>query len=383
MVPDPANASDGADPGSESEPTGSGPGSESASGSGTDAGVVAGHRSAWLFGVVAIALGDMALRFSEYLAGERDAQFNTAEVWWPLAREVLAGGAPYLAHWDNKPPLFQFVNVGVAALSGGNLTLYLLAFWLLVGVANAATAVLLWRWLAGRGFERAGLVAALVYVCFLTVGNGHQIDPRPFANCCLVYGFVTTDRYRSGAAVAAAGLLTQFALLALPVVLWYRIRRSGMAATRYALGFWMAGGAVLVASFGAVALRWGGEAALAGVRYSYLSAGRYAAIYTDAGQSLLGNPAVWAYEEWQTLRAQAFWLACAGVAVFAWYRRWEGYRTPLVPAATLAFVVLSLPRVIRHGGVYSLLPFAMLAPLSALGLCALLAERVAATERRR
>lgn len=44
-----------------------------------------------------------------------DVTGDVQNVWLPFAKAVLSGGEPYVAAWDNKPPLFHFLNIPFAA----------------------------------------------------------------------------------------------------------------------------------------------------------------------------------------------------------------------------------------------------------------------------
>jgi hypothetical protein len=318
--------------------------------------------------VFGVALSDTGFRIIEYLFDRRSPPVNVTEVWWPLAQSVLDGGELYLSHWDNKPPLWELLNVGVAFVSGESLTVYMILFWLLVGVANAIAALLLWHLLSNRGHHTAGMFAALAYVSFLGIANGQQVDPRAFANVLLVISFIASSRYLSGTAIAGAGLLSQFATFAIPPLLWYQLKTTTDDRLRYAAGFCLSGVALVGVSFGIVAVVWSPDAAITGFQYSYLSLSEYTMGYVERGLSAAGNPVGWAFYEARTVRDHVMWYTFGALAVWGWYREADGYRGPFIPATACAVALLSAPRLIRQGPLYRFLPFVLLMGISALGV---------------
>lgn len=111
-----------------------------------------------------LCFGKAAVRYVQ-VGSPEDLFFDAREVWYPLSQAVLAGERLYVDVPDNKPPLFQFLNLGVAATDA-----YVPTFLFLLGLANLATAVLVYRWYASHDDPGVDVLAAFLLVLALPVG---------------------------------------------------------------------------------------------------------------------------------------------------------------------------------------------------------------------
>ena len=72
------------------------------------------------------------IKYVRYRSGNVALISDVTNIWKPLAFEVLSGTKLYAgletATWDNKPPLFEFLNI-VIGMTGS----YELVFWYVSG----------------------------------------------------------------------------------------------------------------------------------------------------------------------------------------------------------------------------------------------------------
>ena len=311
---------------------------------------------------------DMIHRFLLFTMGYRSRRDDVTQVYFPMARGVLGGGDLYIVQWDNRPPLFQFLNIGVGATGE-----YMLVFYLLLAVANTVTAYLIYRLTSKHYLENVGLLAAILYIFALPIAGGVVIGARPFANILLLASLIVTSPMTIGLFLAAAALFHQYAILATPAVLLYHHIFNTKNIDVMWLGRFTVAGLITVSlSYAFVAVIWGSDSLIAGIRYTVLGAGEY--VTQERPHSIISNPVIWLGNEWETVRTQSLYYIFSGVAIYAWYRRRSG-RNPKhddvdysVPVFVVAVVALSLPRLIRNAQLYRLLPLPFVMILSAVGL---------------
>jgi hypothetical protein len=300
----------------------------------------------------------------EYGAAER--HFDVRVVWEPLAEVVLGGGRLYLgAAVDNKPPLFELLNVALA-LTGR----YYLLFLLLVGLANGAAAVLLYRFLRLRGLGREGVVAGLGFLTAVPLLNGTVVNVRSFALVGVLVALQVRSAWHRGAAIVTATLFSQYAMLAIPVFLYDGLRANDdRPAGAWTLEFGLAGAVVLLLSFGLVALLWGTESATAGVARSFGSFFTYSTKQGTTIRSPLSNPVLWLGYVYDTALRVSFVVIPFLVGL------WRVVRNP-TPVRTWGFqlllaglaVALTLSVFVRALPFYWLLPLPFYAALAAIEL---------------
>jgi hypothetical protein len=312
--------------------------------------------------LIGIALLQIVVPIVFVVIDGRPLQGNARNVWFPMAETVFDGDDLYLDQWDNKPPLFQFLNLAVYSTGA-----YVPAFFLLLGAANGLTAVLIWRFC--RYFEQStvGLIAAIIFLGTLPIANGLQIDPRQFANVALFVALLTSRALIAGVAIAVAGLFTQFSVLAIPVVLLVARLRDRLTG-RWFVTFGLAGVATVGLSFAAVSMVWGPTAAEAGFRYSFFSFSQYVGGYVERGIGLLGSPIGWGFYQYDLVVTNVFWVVLIIVGLTTLVNSTSRRRRNLVLVSVVATVLLMLPRVIRSGNVYLMLPLPFISILAAFGL---------------
>jgi hypothetical protein len=214
------------------------------------------------------AIVQTVTRYLRIQFGEAEWDPNFANVWRPLSQELHTGASLYTnGMGDNKPPLFELLNFLVGGLPNQGFV-----FLFLVGIANGLTALLLYRFVSAKYPDWFGLVAASIWLLTLTQVNGTHINVRSFALVgilCALY--VDSERaFIRGAAIAVAGLFSQYALLFLPVLAWDSVRELAIKKRiRWLTVFGTGGLLILVVAFSVVGLIWGSRAALAGLYWSY------------------------------------------------------------------------------------------------------------------
>lgn len=250
---------------------------------------------------MAVAMMQMLfVYFQKHVRSIREPAGNVVNVWQPFVKEVVAGGQLYIAHWDNKPPLFQFVNI-FAELTGS----YHLTFYVLLGIANGIGVLLLWRVTDRYTTYGVGLIAAFLWLSILpTVST--QIDPRQFALLFIFAALLVESPFLAGVSIATGGLFAQFTAFAIPGVLLVRLydtRDFGTAGlTVKRVGIFMLGATLMtIGVYLSVALLWSTEAAITAIEYTIFDAGSYVNQYNERGLSLFGDPIAWVYKEYRLL----------------------------------------------------------------------------------
>lgn len=107
-----------------------------------------------------------------------------ARHWWmPLSEAVFSGVPLYVGSAiDNKPPLFEFLNLIIAAAGH-----YTLIFLVVIGVVNGIVAGLVGTWVKRNYNLIAGVLAGLLYMSVLPVINGYHIGVRQFGIVGILY----------------------------------------------------------------------------------------------------------------------------------------------------------------------------------------------------
>lgn len=148
--------------------------------------------------------------------GAAELNPNFINVWMPLSETVRRGTGLYLdGAADNKPPLFQLLNLALS-FTGEHIAVFLV----LIGLVNGLTAALLYRYLNIHHSRAAGLLGGLLYLLSLLLVGGNEINVRSFAALGLMAALVLRPEILRGAAVGAAGLFSQYAIFAIPVFVW-------------------------------------------------------------------------------------------------------------------------------------------------------------------
>lgn len=238
-------------------------------------------------GLLFLALAQSIYRYLQLTIGKQVLFVDARAVWKPLAYDVLNGAPLYVgATVDNKPPLFQFINIAVAWTGA-----YDLVFTLLIGVANGAAAILLWRLLARENQSRAGVIAGLLFLTVVPVVNGLVINVRSLALPFLMGAFLTQNPSQRGAGIAIAGLISQYAVLSIPVAVYDRYKKQDADINRWILVFAISGISVVALAFLIVLPLWGLESMISGLYWSFGVVGQYAGRTTK--HTLLGTPVLY------------------------------------------------------------------------------------------
>lgn len=289
-------------------------------------------------------------------------------VWYDLA-SVVANGTPLYtgAAVDNKPPLFELLNVG-AYLTGE----YVLTLVLLVGLANGLAAVFLWRTVSVRGYPRTGALAALLFLLTLPLVDGTVINVRSLAVAGLLFALATRSPAAGGVGVAVAVLCSQHAVFVCPVVAYDGYVRAGRS-RQWLVRFAGAGLLVTTLAYGSVLVTWGWESLVGAVGATVGTAAPYLLSY---GPSVFVSTGTWGrhtlrmhLQLWVVLALALWGLGRVLVAVRG--RPWTAWEAPHLLVALL--VTSSLPLVVRPFVTYWLYPLPAIAVLGAFGADAVLA----------
>lgn len=243
------------------------------------------------------AVTETAARYLQVQFSAVEIHPDARVVWRPLAEAVLRGNPLYVREAvDNKPPLFEFLNIAVAGTGE-----YVAVFLLLVGLANGFTAILLWQLLTHHHHNLLGALAACIFLIAAPLVKGHAINVRSFAILGMLLALSCDRAVLRGGLVACATLFSQYSIIIAPVLIYDGFKSSLTHSRRrgYQWMIWFSISAigVGVGSFGLLYVLWGSESLIAGLYQSFGVAGRYFTVY---GPSLWVNTDVWAT---YTLRA--------------------------------------------------------------------------------
>ncbi|SFG91668.1 hypothetical protein SAMN04488063_3288 [Halopelagius inordinatus] len=231
---------------------------------------------------LAATLTQASVRYFRLLVGSVDPHPDAALVWRPVAKAVLDGAPLYVEPaTDNKPPLFEFLNVLLATTDA-----YQFAFLSCVALANGLSAVLLYRLFARSSMRTTGAVAAGAFLLALPLVKGHAINVRSFAVCAFFVALTLRRPGLRGAAAAASILFSQYLVFGVPVVVWYGLhrRQQRRSVRTWFVRFAVAGGSLVLVTYGAVLVLWGVPSFVGSVYWSTGLAQNYFTAY---------GPSVW------------------------------------------------------------------------------------------
>lgn len=216
-------------------------------------------------GLLALALFQAAEQYLRAVIGRNDLWADAANVWLPLAEHVAAGNPLYVgAAVDNKPPLFQYLNLAVYETGE-----YVLVFYLLVGLANGLAAWLLYQWVSDFARRETAAIAAVLFLAALPVVNGTIINVRSFALVFVLLAVRARPAAAQGAFIAVAGLFSQYAVFGIPVLLYQRYAADALGWRSFAR--FCGAGLVVVALAFAPLLWWGVDSLVGGVEWSFFA----------------------------------------------------------------------------------------------------------------
>ncbi|MGZ0747484.1 hypothetical protein [Haloparvum sp. AD34] len=335
---------------------------------------------AWPLAFLLTGLGLAFGRYGDLRWGNAAPNPDVTRMFYPIASRVASGATLYgpgLA--DNKPPGWQLANVA-AAVAGE----YTLGMLLLVGVANGATAALLWYWLDDAGAPGVAVASGVLFLLALPLLGGNTINSRPIMVAFVLLGLVASRPAVRGLAVAAAALVNAYAAAFVPVLLWAVWRDAGRTDgswVRAVAAYLFAGATLGVGTFAAVGAIWGLEAASAALHWSYgvplLPGVETSAVHPDAtspgsylaGTWLITQPGRWLMYT-GTVLAQLFPLV--PLAWLGWIHR-DRLEAAAPDAALLALSLAAalFPLLFRSYEQYWLVPLPFVAVLAATGVVAL------------
>lgn len=312
-------------------------------------------------GLLSLSLIIASIRYFRLLVGSTEIHPDARLSWRPLATAVLDGVPLYLPPaTDNKPPLFEFVNILVMETGS-----YVFVFLVLVSLLNGLSAVLLFRFFAQQDRRAVGAVAAAVFLVAVPVVRGHSINVRSFAVCGFLAALCLSRPSHRGGALAAGALCSQYLVFGVPFVV-YDSLLSGRSLQTSLRGIVAAGVAVVAATYGALLAVWGWPSLRASLYWSAGVAGEYFTAY---------GPSVWIGERaWVTYTSSMLgrtWpllvVAAVGAVVLGsrLVRGEASYEERFTLGATFVFGSLLLVRPYTTYWMYSL-PW--IAALAAFGI---------------
>jgi hypothetical protein len=291
---------------------------------------------------------------------------DLTEVWIPFAECVVSGGQMYLCKGDNKPPLFHFLNVSFAATD-----FQLLLFFLTMALANVVAAFLVWELCRRWGYERIGFASALIFAALMAAMTS-RVNPRHYAMLFLLVALLSRTPIRAGVSIAVAGLFSQFAVFAIPAIVYLNIDIRDIEWSW--VGQFIGSGLTVVAiSFGLVAAVWGVEASVAGFEDSFIESGEYVAGYNERGLSLYGAPVAWVYKLYRLLD-DYLWLVI-GATIGSYATLAHNSKEKFGKALVLTALLTSVPFTIRPAGVYVVLVAPFYVVLFTVGIQVLLESK--------
>ncbi|MFH5800807.1 hypothetical protein [Haladaptatus sp. CMAA 1911] len=304
-------------------------------------------------------------RYARIQSGTQLPHIDVRCCWRPLAEAVLAGKPIYVRPAiDNKPPLFELLNITVAATGH-----YLLVFFVLVGLANAVIAILLWRICKQHDASHIGLVAGLLFLTSVPVAGGTVINVRSFATAGILLSLSVSNPAARGANIAVAGLFSQYAVFAIPALAYDRLRELDReSGIKWLASFTFAGLGVVAITFAFVYVVWGETSFNGAIYWSFGAAEKYTT--NPVVPSLIGDTSQWMSALYREALNHFVLIVPAVIVVQLVLFTRDAKRPTLstnVPVMTTAFLVVSmiLPLFVRAYRAYWLYPLPFLALLAA------------------
>jgi hypothetical protein len=296
---------------------------------------------------------------------------NLINRWLPVAEAVQAGTPLYLGvAADNKPPGFMILNQLLSRYE-----FYKLALLILTGLSIGISAVLIVKILSTRFEFSTGVIASGLFILTLPLIEGYIINPRQFALVGILWAVWKRSPVKKGIGVAIAGLMTQYAILFVFVLIWDLIIRQE---SKYMLLpslilYILSGLAVVALAFGIVTVQWGWDAALAGFYWSF---GINLGVVSPGIATSVSGYSMWSIERpvvWGgMLLFRLGWLApMLGLAAVALWKVIITDQFNQAKILVLSCVVLMIPLLVRPYTEYWILPLPFLCSLGGLGLLTL------------
>lgn len=313
--------------------------------------------------LLALALAQSTYRYLQLTFGKQSLFVDAGTIWKPLAYEVLSGTPLYVAPAvDNKPPVFHLINVAIAATGS-----YDLVFTLLIGVANGLAAILLWRFLAQAGRPRAGVLASLLFLTTIPVVNGVVINVRSLALPFLIGAFLTRDPRWRGAGVAVAGLISQWAILTIPVAVYDKYKTSGSDLKEWFLIFSVSGLTVVAVAFLLLLPLWGWKSLINGVYWSFGVIVQFAG-KTTRHHTFTGTPLLYMGTLAKTTLDSLIVTVPSAVLGYLTIREILDGKWGIEHLCLLLFVALAFQFLLRSYPIYWMYPLPFLCGVAAVGI---------------
>jgi hypothetical protein len=190
-----------------------------------------------------------------------------ARHWWmPLSEAVFSGVPLYVGSAiDNKPPLFEFLNLIIAATGH-----YSLIFLVVIGVVNGIVAGLVGTWVKRNYNLIAGVLAGLLYMSVLPVIDGYQIGVRQFGIVGILYAMCASKPAKNGIGLAIGGLFTQYVTLAIPVFMYKMYNDGSVELRMHYIRFLSSGLATALFGYIIVGIIWGRRSVVNALMNTYM-----------------------------------------------------------------------------------------------------------------
>lgn len=273
-----------------------------------------------------LAVAEAVIRYLRIQIGTAELHPDVTINWYPLAEAVLSGTSLYVqGATDNKPPLFEFLNL-IVALTGN----YVAVFLLLVGLTNGLVAILLWRLFARSHHSTVGAFAACIFIMTVPLVKGHNINVRSFAILGILLAFTYNRAILRGGSVAGAALFSQYAFIIAPVVVLDGIRSiSRQQISQWIFWFSVSVLGVGISSFSLVYFLWGWESLVGSLYWSIGVAERYFTVY---GPSLWVTTETWATYTLQNVTRLLPILLAATLGIIFTLHTFNQYRNNETPS---------------------------------------------------
>ncbi|GAA0255423.1 hypothetical protein ACFFQF_16635 [Haladaptatus pallidirubidus] len=306
-------------------------------------------------------------QYARIQSGAQQPHVDVRCCWRPLAEAVIAGKPIYVRPAvDNKPPLFELLNIAVAATGQ-----YLLVFFVLVGLANAVIAILLWRICAQHDASRVGLVAGLLFLTSVPAAGGTMVNVRSFAIAGILLSLSVNNPIACGTSIAVAGLFSQHAVFAIPALAYDRLRELDReTGVKWLASFSLAGIGVVAVTFAFVYAVWGQASFHGAIYWSFGAAEKYTT--NPVVPSLIGDTSQWMDALYREALKHLGLIVPAVIVVQLTLSARDAERPALstnAPILTTALLALSmtLPLFVRAYRAYWLYPLPFLALLASIG----------------
>lgn len=326
-------------------------------------GAMANSIAKWTVRVFAVfAVLWASVRFLQIRYSDQDLLHDAGTIWLPLAENIFKGGQLYGELPDNKPPLFQFVNL--VTYGSGEYVLFML---LLVGLANGI--IILLTGYHFRRKSRPGTAVIAAIACFLLIAPlGTIVNNKSLGTAILLSATLTASPITIGFLFAGAIGMAQQLIIALPAVIWYQTKRHEltMSDIKLTITITFVG---LTVQYLAVWALWGWNSLVAGIEQTIFVVFDYslASSQFQTNGGVLSSPTLWLRRISDVMLSHSliFSIATVGLIsiILSWNRRTDVDR--FWTLFTISLLPVLLIRAYRH---YWILLAAGIGALFAIGV---------------